>query len=478
MFSNEQETLEYIQSEDVSAVDLKFSDLFGAWHHLTVPQGSINERLFRDGVGFDGSSIPGFSKLESGDLVLLPDPTTAFLDPFWTSKTLSIICDIAEADTRERYHRDPRSVAQRAEKYLLTTGIATESLWAPEFEYYIFDNVCHVNDVNRASYEIDSEEASWNTPMREHPNLGHHIPPSGGYHVSPPMDTLYNLRAETVRLIEKVGISVKYHHHEVGGPGQSEIEIGRDSLIKTADSSMIIKYFIKMTANKFNKTATFMPKPLYGESGSGLHFHQQMFKENHPLFHDASGYAGLSQLALSYIAGILTHGSALLAFTNPSTNSYKRLVPGYEAPVNLFFSLANRSASIRVPKYATDPDEKTIEYRPPDATCNPYLATSAILMAGIEGIKKNLDPTTEGFGPIDENVFEWTEEERRTKIKPLSTSLKGALDHLKEDHAFLLEGDVFPEDLIDIWIKYKFEKEYQAVRSRPHPYEIDLYYNV
>lgn len=478
MFKNAHETLEYIRTEDVSAIDLKFTGLFGAWHHLTVPRGSINDRLFERGVGFDGSSIPGFSRLEAGDLVLLPDPATSFIDPFWEVKTLSIICNIAEADTRERYHRDPRSVAQRAEAYLTESGIATQSLWAPEFEYYIFDNVCHVNDVNRASYEIDSEEASWNAPIRERPNLGHHIPPSGGYHISPPMDTLYNLRAETVQLIEAIGIPVKYHHHEVGGPGQSEIEIGRGPLTKTADNSMTIKYFTKMTANRFHKSATFMPKPLFGESGSGLHFHQQLIKDNTPLFHDEAGYAGLSQTALSYIAGVLTHGSALLAFTNPSTNSYKRLVPGYEAPVNLFFSLANRSACIRVPKYATQPAEKTIEYRPPDATCNPYLAMSAILMAGIEGIKKNLDPTAEGFGPIDENVFNWTEEDRRTKIKPLSTSLKGALDHLKEDYAFLLEGNVFSKDLIDTWNTYKFEKEYQAVRSRPHPYEIDLYYNV
>ncbi|UCE19712.1 MAG: type I glutamate--ammonia ligase [Gemmatimonadota bacterium] len=478
MFTKAKEALEYIRREKVCAVDMKFTDLFGAWHHLTVPKGSVDDALFEAGIGFDGSSIPGFSKLESGDLVLLPDPATAFIDPFWENKTLSFICDIGEADSKERYHRDPRSVAQRAEEYLVKTGIATQSLWSPEFEYYIFDNVRHVNDTNRAFYEIDSEEASWNAPIRERPNLGHHIPPSGGYHVIPPMDTLYNLRAETVRLIEEVHIPVRYHHHEVGGPGQSEIEIGRGPLTKTADWSMIIKYFIKMTAKKFHKTATFMPKPLFGESGSGLHFHQQLFKNEVPIFHDEAGYAGLSRTALSYIAGVLTHGSALLAFTNPSTNSYKRLVPGFEAPVNLFFSLANRSASVRIPKYAIDPMEKTVEFRPPDATCNPYLAMSAILLAGIEGILKNLDPTAEGFGPIDENVFEWTEDERRTKIKPLSTSLKGALDHLKEDHRFLLEGKVFSADLIETWNKYKFEKEYQEVRSRPHPYEIALYYNV
>ncbi len=478
MFADVKEALGYIEDEKISAVDLKFSDLFGAWHHLTVPRGSINERLFELGVGFDGSSIPGFSRLEAGDLVVLPDPTAAFLDPFWDQKTLSFICNVGEADTRKRYYRDPRCIAQRAEEYLIKTGIATRSLWSPEFEFYIFDSVSHVNDTNRAYYEIDSEEASWNAPVMEPSNLGHHIPPSGGYHVIPPMDTMYNIRAEMVRLIEEAGIPVRYHHHETGGPGQSEIEIGRGPLTKMADNSMIIKYVIKMTANRFHKTATFMPKPLHGESGSGLHFHQQLFKEEHPLFYDQAGYAGLSRTALSYIAGILRHGSALLAFTNPSTNSYKRLVPGFEAPVNLFFSLANRSAAIRIPKYATTPEAKTIEYRPPDATCNPYLAMSAILLAGIDGVLNKLDPTAEGFGPFDENVFEWTEEQRRTKIRPLSTSLKGALDHLKEDHDFLLDENVFSKDLIDTWIKYKFEKEYQAMRSRPHPYEIALYYNV
>jgi len=353
MFAHAEEAAEYLRTEKVSGVDLKFTDLFGAWHHLTVPRGAIDERFFEAGVGFDGSSIPGFSRLEAGDLVLLPDPTTAFLDPFWEERTLSFICNIGEADTREPYHRDPRSVAKRAEEYLVKTGIATQSLWSPEFEYYTFDNVCHVNDTNRAFYEIDSEEASWNAPIRERPNLGHHIPPSGGYHVMPPMDTLYTLRAETVRLIEEVSIPVRYHHHEVGGPGQSEIEIGRGPLTRTADWSMIIKYFIKMAANRFGKTATFMPKPLYGESGSGLHFHQQLFKGPVALFHEESGYAGLSRTALSYIAGVLTHGSALLAFTNPSTNSYKRLVPGYEAPVNLFFSLANRSMGADISKPRT-----------------------------------------------------------------------------------------------------------------------------
>jgi len=289
MFADVKEALGYIEDEKISAVDLKFSDLFGAWHHLTVPRGSINERLFELGVGFDGSSIPGFSRLEAGDLVVLPDPTAAFLDPFWDQKTLSFICNVGEADTRKRYYRDPRCIAQRAEEYLIKTGIATRSLWSPEFEFYIFDSVSHVNDTNRAYYEIDSEEASWNAPVMEPSNLGHHIPPSGGYHVIPPMDTMYNIRAEMVRLIEEAGIPVRYHHHETGGPGQSEIEIGRGPLTKMADNSMIIKYVIKMTANRFHKTATFMPKPLHGESGRGLHFHQQLFKEEHRLSSDQAG---------------------------------------------------------------------------------------------------------------------------------------------------------------------------------------------
>lgn len=477
MFQNQEEVIRFAEKEKITMIDLKFIDLYGAWHHITLPAKFINDEFFRDGVGFDGSSIPGYARLESGDMVIIPDPTTAFIDPFWEQKTLSMICDIAEADTKEPFPRDPRYIARRAEQYLKETGIGTVSMWGPEFEYYIFDHISYENRSNHVFYEIDSEEAVWNSMRQDRRNLGNFIPPHGGYHVIPPLDQHFNLRAETAKLIEDLGIPVRYHHHEVGGPGQSEIEIKMGPLTKMGDNAMLIKYIIRMVALKYNKTATFMPKPLFGESGNGMHFHQLLYNGDEPIFFDESGYAGLSQTALSYVAGLLEHSSPLLGLTNPSTNSYKRLVPGYEAPVNLFFSLANRSAAIRVPKYATKPHEKRIEFRPPDATCNIYLAMAAQLMAGIDGIKRKLNPSKLGFGPIDENIFTWTEEERHKRIKAVPSSLKSALEHLQEEHDFLLAGSVFSKEIIDTWVQHKMEKEYRAVRDRTHPYEIELYFN-
>jgi len=477
MFKNPEDVIRFVAKEKATMIDLKFVDLFGAWHHITLPSKFINDQFFETGVGFDGSSIPGYARLESGDMVIIPDPETAFIDPFWDQKTLSMICDIAEADTKEPFPRDPRYIAKRAEQYLKDSGIGTVSMWGPEFEYFIFDHVSYENQTNRVFYEIDCEEAIWNTARQDRKNLGNFIPPHGGYHVIPPLDQLYNLRAETAHLIEELGIPVRYHHHEVGGPGQSEIEVQLGSLTKTGDNAMLIKYIIKMMANKYGRTATFMPKPLFGEAGSGMHFHQMLFDGDNPIFYDKDGYAGLSKLALSYVAGLLDNASPLLGLTNPSTNSFKRLVPGYEAPVNIFFSLANRSATIRIPKYATLPHEKRIEFRPPDATCNIYLAMAAQLMAGIDGIKRKLNPTEMGYGPIDENIFEWTEEERQKRIKYVPTSLKSALEHLEAKHDFLLAGGVFTKEIIDTWVKHKLEKEYRSVRDRTHPYEIELYFN-
>ncbi len=477
MFDTIKNAMNYIRSEQVAMIDLKFISLYGAWHHLTVPASAMNEETFTRGVGFDGSSVPGYGRLESGDMVIIPVPETGFIDPFWDLKTLSFICDIAEADTREPFIRDPRHIARKATQYLKDTGIATDSFWGPEFEYYIFDHVSHANDIHHSFYEIDSEEADWNTARRDRQNLGQYIPLQGGYHAIPPADKLYNLRSEATKLVQQCGIEVQYHHHEVGGPGQSEIEVTMGPLLQRADNIMLIKYFVKMVADKHNKTATFMPKPLHNEAGNGMHFHQNIMNGGKPLFHDPKGYAGLSKTALSYIAGLLKHAPALVALTNPSTNSFKRLIPGYEAPVNCFFSLANRTAAIRIPKYANKPKEKRLEFRPPDATCNPYLAMAAMLMAGIDGIKNNLDPKTEGFGPIDENIFTWSEEERQKKIKPIPSSLKSALEQLTADHAFLIEGDVFPREVIEIWIEHKMQNDYLAVRNRTHPYEVSLYYN-
>ena len=472
-----QELIAFAKAEDVIAIDLKYTDLFGGWHHITIPQSQFMEDVFERGVAFDGASIPGFTRLERGDMVVVPDPSTANIDPFWDHKTLSMICDVRDARTLEPFTGDPRWIARRAEEYLKETGIADVSYWGPEFEFYVFDSINYGTDINYSYYRIDSEEADWNSRSEEPGNLGGKIPRQGGYHAIQPLDKMYNLRAEMVRVMEEFGIKVRYHHHEVGGPGQSEIEIQLGSLLKTADAGQNIKYIVKMVAHKNKKTATFIPKPLFDEAGSGMHYHQRLEKDGEPIFYDEKGYAGLSETALYYIGGLLHHGPALLAITNPSTISYKRLIPGFEAPVNLIFGLANRSATIRIPRYALTPKEKRIEFRPPDATCNIYLAMAAQLLAGIDGIKRKIDPTKEGFGPIDVNVFTLPPEERAI-IKSLPASLKEALEALDSDHDFLSQGKVFPSNFVSNWVSYKMEKEYNRVRNRPHPYEMQLYYDV
>lgn len=477
LFENPEEVIKLANEKSVETVDLKFTDLFGRWHHLTVPVKELTLKLFAEGVGFDGSSTPGFKSVEQSDMVLIPDPSTVLLDPFWESSTLSLICHVAEADTKELFHRDPRLVALRAEGHLGKQEFANESRWSPEFEFYIFDSVAYGTDVNLSTYIVDSQEATWNTHKIEPRNLGHKIPTGGGYHAIPPLDNFYRLRTRMVNTITESGIEVRYHHHEAGGPGQSEIEIKFSGLLETGDVTMWIKYVIKNTARQRGHTVTFMPKPLYGEAGSGMHFHQLLLKDGKPVFYDKGGYAGLSQLALYYIGGLLLHGPALLAFTNPSTNSFKRLVPGYEAPVYLFFSLGNRSATVRIPAMALSPEEKRVEFRPSDATCNIYLALAAQLMAGLDGIKNKVDPTEEGFGPFDKKIQELTPKERR-KLRLLPMSLKEVLDALARDHQFLLEGGVFTEDLIETWIDHKMDNEYLQVRNRPHPYEMYLYYDV
>jgi glutamine synthetase len=396
------------------------------------------------------------------------------MDPFWDAPTLSFICKTLEADTHAIFTNDPRNIAICAEQYMRATGIADESRWGPEFEFYIFDDVAFENRVNQASYRLDCAEADWNSAHGGH---GHYIPLHGGYHAIPPKDQLYNLRAEMSLHLGGMGVPVKYHHHEVGGPGQSEIETPMMGLVQAGDATMLVKYVTKMTAHAHGKTVTFMPKPLYGEAGSGMHFHQHLFKEGKNVFYAANGYGCLSQNALYYIGGLLSHGAALLAFTNPSTNSYRRLVPGYEAPVNAFFSLGNRSAAVRIPKYANQPDTARMEFRPPDAACNVYLALAAQLLAGLDGIQKQIDPTEAGFGPIDQNIFVWSPEQRAT-IKALPASLDEALDALESDHEFLMAGDVFSELLIKQWLDYKRSVESLPVRNRPHPYEMELYFDV
>ncbi len=473
MFQTFEQARKYVEEQGVQAIDLKFCDLWGRWRHLTIPASQFELSLMEAGVGFDGSSV-GLKSVKSGDMVLVPDLATAFLDPFWEAPTLSFICRTLEADTRAIFINDPRNVALRAEEYLKSSGIADESRWGPEFEFYVFDSVSYENDANHAAYAVQSAEADWNSHEGGH---GHYIPLHGGYHAIPPKDQLYQLRARMTARMEKMGVPVKYHHHEVGGPGQCEIETPMMGLLQAGDATMIIKYVAKMTARESRQTVTFMPKPLYGEAGSGMHFHQHLFKNGKNVFYDPKGYGCLSREGLYYIGGLLKHGSALLAITNPSTNSYRRLTPGYEAPVNAFFSLGNRSAAVRIPKYATQPETARMEFRPPDATCNVYLALAAQLMAGLDGIKNKIDPTEAGFGPIDENIFAWSDEQR-AKIKSLPASLNEALTALEADHDFLTAGGVFSEEMLAQWVEYKRYNEYFAVRNRPHPYEMSLYFDV
>lgn len=472
MFKNFDAAAAYVRENCIRMIDLKFSDLWGRWHHVTLSSSEFVPELMAAGVGFDGSSV-GLRSVKSGDMVLVPDLSTGVLDPFWEARTLSFICSVLEADSKAPFPRDPRVIAQRAESYMRATGIATDSRWGPEFEFYVFDDVAFQNSVNVASYRVDSVEADWHSTEGGH---GHYVPLHGGYHAIPPKDQLFNLRTRIVSALEEMRVPVKYHHHEVGGPGQCEIETPLMGLLAAADAVQVIKYVSRMVARQAGQTVTFMPKPLYGEAGSGMHFHQHLFLNGANRFYDPQGYSLLSKTALHYIGGMLLHAPALLAFTNASTNSYRRLVPGYEAPVNCFFSTGNRSAAIRVPKYATQPEAVRFEFRPPDATCNPYLAMAAMLMAGLDGVQREIDPTEHGFGPIDENIFAWPPE-RRATIKALPTSLGEACDALRADDNFLLAGGVFDEGMIQDWIKAKL-KEHYAVLERPHPYEVQLYFDL
>jgi glutamine synthetase len=473
MFDDFQEVRRHIEENGVRMVDLKFADLWGRWHHVSVPSSQFDEELHERGLGFDGSAV-GFRTVNSGDMVLRPDLATGAPDSFYDEATLGFICSTYEADTRAPFPQDPRNIAARAEAFLRESGIADSSLWGPEFEFYVFDQVTVDNGINRASYRVESAEAEWSASNGGH---GHVIPLHGGYHAIPPTDRLYNLRSEISLRAEAMGVPVKYHHHEVGGPGQVELEIALAGPVAAGDHGMIVKYVAKMVADRHGQTATFMPKPLFGEAGSGMHFHQHLFRDGTNLFYDGDGYGLLSDTARWYIGGLLLHAPALLGLTNPSTNSYRRLVPGFEAPVRTFFSLANRSAAVRVPKYATSPDAVRIEFRPPDATGNLYLSMAAQLMAGIDGIRRRIDPSDHGFGPIDDDVFSLPPE-RAACIGQLPATLDQALTALAEDHQFLLEGDVFSPELIQRWIRTKRERDVVAIRTRPHPYELKLYFDV
>ncbi|RUL87447.1 type I glutamate--ammonia ligase [Tautonia sociabilis] len=457
----------------VQIVDLRFIDLPGVWQHFSIPVRNLTDDLFEDGLGFDGSSVRGYQQIQESDMLLKPDPETAKLDPFMAVPTLSLICNVFDPVTLEPYSRDPRYIATKAEAYLKSTGIADTSYWGPEAEFFVFDDVRYEQTASTGFYKVDSKEAIWNSARDEGPNLGYKIRHKEGYFPVPPADSLQDIRSEMILEMEKLGIPIDLHHHEVGTSGQGEIGMRFDTLRTMADKVLYYKYVIKNVARRHGKTATFMPKPIFGDNGSGMHTHQSLWKDGTNLFYDETKYAGLSDTARYYIGGLLKHAPSLLALTNPTTNSYRRLVPGYEAPVNLVYSQRNRSAAIRIPLYSKSAKGKRIEFRCPDPSCNPYLAFSALMMAGLDGIQNKIDPGE----PMDRDLYD-LEPEEAVKIKSTPGSLAEVLDNLEKDHAFLLKGDVFTPDVIETWISYKRERELQQVNLRPVPYEFYLYFDI
>jgi len=454
-------------------VDLRFIDLPGMWQHFSIPVEELNEDLFDEGIGFDGSSIRGFQQINESDMLLFPDPDTAYLDPCLEIPTLSIICDVKDPVSGNPYSRDPRYIVAKAEAYLKSTGIADTSYWGPELEFYIFDNIQYDQNAFTGYYRIDADEGIWNTGRDEKPNLGYKLRHKEGYFPVPPSDQQQDLRSEIIMNMMKVGIPIEVHHHEVGTAGQGEIDMRFSPLKKMADNVMYYKYILRNTERKHGKVATFMPKPLFGDNGSGMHVHQSLWKGDTNLFFDKNGYSLLSQTALWYIGGLLKHAPALLALCAPTTNSYRRLVPGYEAPVNLAFSQRNRSAAVRIPVYSKSPKSKRLEFRCPDPSANPYLCFSALLMAGLDGVQNKIDPGE----PLEKDLYE-LEPEEAAKIKSTPGSLAEVLNALEADHDFLLKGDVFTKDLIDTWISYKRERELAPVNLRPVPYEFFLYFDL
>ncbi len=465
------EVLQYAKDNNARMVDYKFLDFIGIWQHFTTPISQFEEDVFEDGLGFDGSSIRGWQPIHASDMVVIPDPTTAMMDPIMEVPTLSLICNIFDPITKEPYSRDPRYVAQKAEAYLKSTGIGDQIFIGPEPEFFIFDDVRYSEGADHSFFHIDSEEGQWNTGREEVPNLGYKTKHKQGYFPVAPTDTQQDLRTEMCLVLEEVGIEVECQHHEVASAGQAEIDMRFATLLQMGDQLKWYKYIIKNVARRWNKTATFMPKPVMGDNGTGMHVHQSIWKDGKPLF-AGDGYGGMSETAMHYIGGILKHARALNAFTNPTTNSYKRLVPGFEAPINLAYSSRNRSASVRIPMYSSSPKAKRIEVRFPDPSCNGYLAFSAMMMAGLDGIQNKIDPGD----PLDKDIYGLSPEEL-AKVPSAAGSLEEALQALKDDHEFLLKGDVFTQDVIDKWIEYKMENEVQELRLRPTPKEFDLYFD-
>jgi len=474
MFTNADDVLKFISDEGVKFVDVRFCDLPGVMQHFNVPAQSVGADFFTDGQMFDGSSIRGFQAINESDMKLIPDLDTAYLDPFRTEKTLNINMSIVDPYTDEPYSRDPRQVARKAEAYLASTGIADTAFFAPEAEFYIFDSVRFETKQNEGYYHIDSIEGAWNTGREEEGgNRGYKTRYKGGYFPVPPVDHYADLRDKMSLALDDLGLQVERAHHEVGTAGQAEINYRFDTLLKSADKVMLFKYVIKNVAWANGKTVTFMPKPLFGDNGSGMHCHQSLWSNGEPLFYDEAGYGGLSDLARWYIGGLLHHAPSLLAFTNPTVNSYRRLVPGYEAPVNLVYSARNRSACVRIPVTGTNPKAKRIEFRVPDPSSNPYLAFAAMMMAGLDGIKNRIEP----LAPVDKDLYELPPEEHAA-IPQVPGSLGEVLDALEADHEYLSEGNVFTPDLIETWIDLKRQQEILPISLRPHPHEFELYYDI
>lgn len=469
--SDPKTVLDFAKSNDAKILDLRFTDIPGLWHHVSYPIAQLTESSFTEGFGIDGSSIRGWPAIHESDMILKPDPATHLLDPFTEISTLVLTCDVVDPVTKQPYDRDPRYIARKAEEYLSSTGIADKATFGAEAEFFIFDNVRFDQREQYGFYFIDAEEGRWNSG-REENNLGYRPRYREGYFPVPPTDHYQDLRSEMVLTMQNCGMSVECHHHEVATGGQTEIDLKFDSLLRSADKMLLYKYIVRNVANNYGKTVTFMPKPIFGDNGNGMHTHQSLWKNGEPLF-SGDGYSGMSKLALWYVGGLLKHGPALAAIIAPSTNSYKRLVPGFEAPVNLAYSRRNRSAACRIPMYSASPASKRVEFRPPDPSCNPYMAFAAMLMAGLDGIENKMDPGS----PLDKDIYELDPEELAS-VPSMPGSLEEALDELERDHAFLLKGDVFTEEVLRTYVDYKRSKEVDAIRLRPHPYEFALYYDI
>jgi glutamine synthetase len=469
-----QDVLAFASEYSVEMVDLKFTDLPGTWQHMQMPFDALDADDFEAGLGFDGSSIRGFQQIDESDMLLKPDPKTAIIDPYYAIPTLSLICEVADPLTHEPYSRDPRHIAEKAEQHLVQSAIADTCYFGPEAEFFVFDHLAYEQHEHRAFYEIDSGEGFWNTGKRVDgiPNLGHKLRQKEGYFPVPPADSLADLRAEMVMTMRSLGIACEFHHHEVSSGGQGEIDMRFQPLLRMADQMMVYKYVVKNTAARHGKVATFMPKPIFEENGSGMHVHQSLWLNGETLMFDADGYARLSDLARHYVGGLLAHAAALLAFCAPTTNSYRRLVPGFEAPVNLVYSARNRSACVRIPVYSAEPKTKRVEFRTPDPTANPYLAFSALMLAGLDGIERKLEPGE----PLDEDIYELSPE-RLATIASVPASLEASLDALEADQDFLLKGGVFTPDVLETYVAYKREAEIDAIRMRPHPWEFALYHD-